>query len=309
MNRLLELAFPNPELTECLPSHLLPEDSANFAFYTLAHGSTSYVVASPLTYRSLAELYGALRRLHAACPKQAILLLSPYLSLADKRALRALQQGYIAGDGEIAIPHAYHQAQEWPTYPLKWTLATQAVYLFYYANKPQAYPLSLLSQSLGLSKVNVLLQCRVLYGLGLLQETGIATSARFSRIPSLLRYIDQGYPQLLNPIVATYFLAQGNWANALKGKEESLEHYTALAGQGRGFCLNEEAKGSWIKKDLGFRMSETDFEISLFAHGPYFGQAGYLHPLDVLAIYKNDPDIRVQDEIKKLKETLKHAET
>jgi len=305
MNRLLERAFPNLVLALSLPSHLLPEDSANFAVYKFRYGSTTYRLAQELTSLPLADLYGALKRLHAAFPKQRILLLSPYLSLSDKRALRTLQQAYIAGDGEIAIPQGYHQPEEWPAYPLRWTLATQALYLFYYAKKPQAYPLSALSQSLGLSKVNALLQCRVLYGLGLLEETGITTSSRFSRIPSLARYIEQGYSYLMNPIVATIFIKQGSFDRAVKGKEESLEHYTALAGQGRGYCLNEQAQGSWAKEDLGFRQDEDDLEISLFAHGPYFEVEGYLHPLEVLAIYKNDPDIRVQAAIQKLKEDLK----
>jgi hypothetical protein len=304
MAHLISLCFPKEKLTPfpLTKGSLLLQSS--FVGYSLGENWTLFVAKARLDWPSLYPLLGSLK---ALTPKPYVLYLDD-LPRAGKETLMGLSQAFILRDGEIFIPNFKANVDlSKKEIPLKWTLASQAVYSFYLLAPYRFYSLGELQRVLGLSRANIGLQNQVLLGLGLLEQSGLHTGAKWARISDKRSYLEAGLSRLLDPRVQTLYLPKGTLKGTGQGVEASLSHWTNLNCGSEGYCLNEKdprITSEILRMDQGAKLLDSTEVISLFAHGPYFMKEGYLNPFDVFACYHEDPDERVQAELAQLKEQI-----
>lgn len=116
--------------------------------------------------------------------------------------------------------------------------------------------------------------------------------------------------RLINPIVGSYYVEKSQASvlpNEVYSSESALSHYTDLVPQCEAYLLSRkdyrENRSLFVGADER-KFKEEYLRFDILAYTPLLERSEssfFLNPLDVIAIYQDDKDPRIEEEIDRLK--------
>ena len=120
--------------------------------------------------------------------------------------------------------------------------------------------------------------------------------------------------RFINPIRGSYFAKESDafpLPRLVLSSESALSFYTNVAPESEAYLLSR--KEYWDNRYLFVALKERSFQeaylrYDVFAYRPLLlrnGSSFVLNPLDVIAIYRDDKDPRIEEAINRLEETYR----
>lgn len=295
----------------------LPQGDWPFALqkdyrFFLYHGARKVMMALALNYRTASEVLMATEIYAKLARPEPLVFLLQSLGESDQVLLRERHVPFLSLEGEVFIPFFdLYRSSPKRRAPQPYDLQSQALAAFYLFAPVGFYPIKAIQTKILLQPSLCSEANRTLFGLGLLRKQGLATAAQYARIHDRAAFLERLYPLLLSPLKATYYTYDPLPQGKIQGAEASLGHYSDLLPQCPGIALSKKEfkalQGIRLYSERERLPGQAYQRIDVFAFGPCYPLDGYLNPLEVIALYQKDPDDRVQEAVREMKERLLHG--
>jgi hypothetical protein len=303
--------FPQMRVLE-MPASQMPLLLEKEFVFSTSKNPDSFLFAEAKRYLSAGEILRFFNLIRQAIkPSKILVFLLKTLSSHDKALLLDSHIPFLSADGEVYIPFHEVRLQSLSRRPpLSYDLVAQNLALAYFALPYGFYDLKALAAYLPFQPSRISEANRCLFSLGLLEKEGKETRVKYARVKDKSTYLSSLMPLLISPLYGRFYMEKSPNQNRIRNSEESLGFYTDILPQEQGFCLDKkefkQASPSFYLKPRE-RLPHVDYdEVDVFVYRPLFPVQSHLNPLDVLAVYKEDPDERVQTALSHIIEDLIH---
>ncbi len=222
---------------------------------------------------------------------------------------------FVAEDGFVFLPQVLIYGH-WPT-PLSQEVSLwhdsyiPAIHYFLLNPLEKTNSLEFQAKLSSYSRSLLIKALAYLTGLGFLRREGAVRSTRYALAHSLKDSYALVRSHLVNPLRASYYVESSDassLSHEILSSESALAHYSNIVPEEEAYLLNR--KDFLSHRDLFVGPNERSFSkayvrFDLFAYTPLLLRSGssfVLNPLDVIAIYRDDPDPRVKDAIEHMEE-------
>ena len=281
--------------------------SSLFYFYTLHLFDTTYLLCelhSEIKVKQLIFQYEEL----SFTDKVIFFFTSPSTYLMKKMIQKNIP--FLSDQKQIFLPMIYLNVFESKKKTIQgYTKAVQQVAEFYFFEKNQEYSVSQIQEKLPISRASISRANIFLFTIGAIDKKGLGTRAKFKR-KNPAEFFQMIKPYLINPIEDQCYVNKDcfNDEDILAlSSDSALSFYTSLNEMMPSYVIEKVRFQEYKKQAIPFEeIDEIEAPVCLetFRYQPVYLKNMYINVLDIISIFKDSKDNRVQIEIEELEDQL-----